>query len=148
MKTTIFEKDLPHFGRAVLMASRCTSCGYAHTDVMELEDRGHKVLRLDVDSGEKLNYLVVRSSSCRVEIPEAGLELLPGPFSNGLITTVEGLLDRFETATLRAVPESDEGERRKEDVLGWIRRAKEGNERFTLVLEDPRGVSGIIPPDA
>ena len=148
MKTTILEKDLPHFGRAVLIVSRCTSCGYNHTDVMELEDKGHRVLTLDVDTGDKLNYLVVRSSSCRVEIPESGLELTPGPFSNGFITTVEGVLDRFETAASRAIPESGEGERRKDAVLEWIRRAKGGNERFTLVLEDPRGVSGIIPPGA
>jgi len=148
LRTVFVERDLPHFGRAVLVTSRCSSCGYSHTDVIELEDRGHRLLTLDVDGEDKLNYLVVRSSSCRLEIPEAGLELLPGPFSNGFITTVEGVLDRFETAVLRAVPESGEGERRKAELLEWIRRAKGGKERFTLVLEDPRGISGIIPPGA
>jgi len=148
LKTTVVEKDLPHFGRAVMMVSKCSSCGYTHTDVVELEDRGHKTLKFSVDSRDKLNYLVVRSSTCRVEIPEAGLELSPGPFSNGFITTVEGVLDRFETAVLSADPESEEGRRRREKIIQWIKRAKDGKERFTLVLEDPRGVSGVIPPGA
>lgn len=129
------------------MTSKCSSCGYAHTDVIELEDRGQKTLTLHVDDEKKLNHLVVRSSSCRVEIPEAGLELAPGPFSNGFITTVEGILDRFESATMMVIPESDEERRRKEEVIEWIRRAKNGKEKFTLILKDPRGVSGVIEPD-
>lgn len=131
-----------------MVVSRCSSCGYVHTDVIELEDRGHRTFRFSVDSRDKLNYLVVRSSTCRVEVPEAGLELSPGPFSSGFITTVEGILDRFERAVLVAVPGSEDGRRRKENVVRWIRRAKDGKERFTLVLEDPRGISGVIPPGA
>lgn len=146
MRTVVVEKELPHFGRAVIMTSKCRSCGYTHTDVIELEDRGHKTDRLDVDAPEKLNYVVVRASSGRLEIPESGLELHPGPFSNGFITTVEGVLDRFEDALRKVIPETEEARKRKEELLEWIKRAKDGKERFTLILEDPRGVSGIIPP--
>lgn len=146
LRTVVVEKELPHFGRAVVVTSKCSSCGYTHTDVMELEDRGEKREELLIDSEDKLNYVVVRSSSGHLEIPEAGLELMPGPFSNGFITTVEGVLDRFEDAVRKARPDSPEAERRKEEVLEWIRRAKNGSEVFRIVLHDPRGVSGIIPP--
>lgn len=129
-----------------MVSSKCASCGFNHTDVIELEDRGHKEAKIVVD-GKKLNQIVVRSSSCRVEIPEAGLELQPGPFSNGFITTVEGVLERFEVAVRRAMPESAEGIQRRDNLIQWIQRAKNGQERFTLILEDPRGVSGIIQPD-
>ncbi len=147
LRTVIVEKELPHFGRAVIVTSKCSSCGYTHTDVMELEDRGKKVERLRVDSPEKLNYVVVRSSSGRVRIPELELEIHPGPFSNGFITTVEGVLDRFEDATKKFQPESEEERRLKEQALDEIRRAKEGKLTFTLEIEDPRGVSGILPPE-
>ncbi len=143
----IVEKDLPHFGRAVIMTSKCSSCGYTHTDVLELEDRGKKVLELNVDSPEKLNYVVVRSSSSSLRIPELDLELHPGPFSNGFITTVEGVLDRFEDAAKKWTPSTDEERALKEKALEEIAAAKDGRISFTLVLEDPRGVSGIIPPD-
>ncbi len=147
LRTVIVEKDLPHFGRAVIVTSRCSSCGYTHTDVMELEDRGHKVLRLYVDDPKKLNALVVRSASSTVRIPELDLELHPGPFSNGFITTVEGILDRFESAARKVVPETEDERKALDLALQEIRDAREGKKRFTLEIEDPRGVSGIILPD-
>ncbi len=147
LRTVVVEKSLPHFGRAVIMTSKCSSCGYTHTDVIELEDKGHKVLELKVDSPEKLNYVVVRSSSASLRIPELDLELHPGPFSNGFITTVEGVLDRFEDATKKWNPSTEEERVLREKALKEIADAKEGKIPFTVVLEDPRGVSGIIPPD-
>ncbi len=147
LRTVIVEKDLPHFGRAVIVTSRCSSCGYTHTDVMELEDRGHKVFRLYVDDPKKLNALVVRSASSTVRIPEMDLELHPGPFSNGFITTVEGILDRFESAARKVVPETEDERKALDLALQEIRDAKGGKKRFTLEIEDPRGVSGIILPD-
>ncbi len=147
LRTVIVEKELPHFGRAVIMTSKCSSCGYTHTDVLELEDRGRKAEKLRVDSPEKLNYVVVRSSSASLRIPELDLELHPGPFSNGFITTVEGILDRFEDAAKKFQPETDEEKKLKEQALREIRDAKEGKIAFTLELEDPRGVSGILPPE-
>jgi zinc finger protein len=147
LRTVIVEKTLPHFGRAVIMTSKCSSCGYTHTDVIELEVKGEKTLELKVDGPEKLNYVVVRSSSSSLRIPELDLELHPGPFSNGFITTVEGVLDRFEDAARKWAPSTEEERTLKEKALKEIRNAKDGKIPFTLILEDPRGVSGIIPPD-
>ncbi|NPA76301.1 MAG: ZPR1 zinc finger domain-containing protein [Candidatus Diapherotrites archaeon] len=147
LRTVIVEKELPRFGRAVLVTSKCSACGYTHTDVMELEDRGHKKLRILVDDPKKLNALVVRSAGATVRIPEFDLEMLPGPFSNGFITTVEGVLDRFESAAEKIVPESEEEKDAKETALREIREAKDGKRQFTLEIDDPRGVSGIILSD-
>jgi zinc finger protein len=147
LRTVIVEKELPHFGRAVLVTSKCSNCGYTHTDVMELEDKGYKKLKLVVDSPEKLNQLVVRSSSASIRIPEFDLELHPGPFSDGFITTVEGVLDRFESAAKKIKPETEEEKKAVETALKEISEAKEGKRKFTLEIDDPRGVSGIIEPD-
>ncbi len=147
LRTVVVEKELPHFGHAVIMTSRCSSCGYTHTDVIELEDRGHKKLRIVVDDPRRLNDLVVRSSSASLRIPEFDLEMHPGPFSNGFITTVEGVLDRFESAAKKLVPESEEERKARDEALKEIREAKEGKRKFTLEIEDPRGVSGIISHD-
>ncbi len=136
LKVITREHNIQHFGKIVISTVICPHCGYRHSDVVELEETGEKEEKLVVDKPEKLNYYVVRSATGTIEIPELGLELTPGPFSEGFITTVEGVLDRFLRVArlLRAKDKEEE-----------IKRAAEGNVRFTIVIKDPRGLSRIIP---
>ncbi len=136
------EEKIPHFGRVVLSTSFCRSCGFRHTDVYEMEERKPARFVLRVDSPEKLNYYVIRSSTGRIEIVEIGMELSPGPYSQGFITTVEGILDRF----LGVLPLFREYGN-VQHIEDFLKKAMEGKQPFTLVVEDPRGLSRIVGKD-
>lgn len=136
------EENIPHFGKVIMSTSLCRSCGFRHTDIYETEERKPATFILRVDAPDKLNYYVVRSSTGRIEIPEIGMELSPGPYAQGFITTVEGVLHRF-LDVLPLFPKH----RSVKHVEDFLRRALEGKQPFTLVLEDPRGLSRIIGDD-
>ncbi len=129
------EHEVPHFGKVLLSTVICPHCGYKHSDIIFLEEKGEKREKLKVNDPRKLNYYVIRSATGRIEIPELGLELTPGPFSDGFITTVEGVLDRFlRVARILHAKEAEEK----------IKEAMEGKIPFTLIIEDPRGLSKIV----
>ena len=135
--------EVPRLGKIIISSGRCPRCGYKYSDVRLAETGEPRKIVYRAESPDDLNVLVVKSSSAAVLVPELGLEMLPGPASEGFVTTVEGLLERFLGA-LEAVcssPDVDgEACRRARDM---IERAKRGEERFTLVIVDPEGVSAV-----
>lgn len=95
------------------------------------KEHGPRTLTFKVNEDKDLNVLVARSSTSTVIIPELPLEIKPGPASQGIITTVEGILLRVK------------------DVFG--KRTTKVNElllkkNFTLIIHDPKGTSAIDSP--
>ncbi len=130
-------------GRVILSIGICKQCGYRSTDVKLAEARGPKRIVFHVKNEQDLNALIIRSSKARITIPELGLELEPGPASEGFITTIEGLLHRFrDMLDLVCRKEANETCRRKQQEL---HEAIEGRKRFRVMIEDPEGASAIIP---
>jgi zinc finger protein len=80
-------------------------------------------------------------------MPEFGIDVEPGPAAESFISNVEGVLLRtrpvVETAIRFAETESER--ERGNDILEMIDNAMNGELPFTLILEDPVGVSGILP---
>ena len=140
---TYAEENVPGFGRLLLLTYKCASCGYRVTDVMALEAKEPATYKALVENPSDLKIKVVRSSSGFIEIPELGVEIRPGPASQGYITNVEGLLLRIEEAasTLRGDRES---EGRLQAFLEKLRLAAEGKISFTVILKDPSGNSALI----
>ncbi len=140
---TYAEENIPGFGRLLLLTYKCASCGYRVTDVMALEAKEPATYKALVENPSDLKIKVVRSSSGFIEIPELGVEIRPGPASQGYITNVEGLLLRIEEAasTLRGDRES---EGRLQAFLEKLRLAAEGKISFTVILKDPSGNSALI----
>src|SRR5438093_7147059 len=138
--------DIPYFGDALQTTVLCEACGFRHGDVL-LTNQGPPTRHaLRVASAGDLRARVVRSSSCTVRVPELGASMEPGPTSEAFISNVEGVLHRFRdilgflerNASTKA---RREAARKSQRVL---RRMEEGDERFTLVLEDPFGNSAIL----
>lgn len=131
--------DVPYLGKVIISVMSCSSCGYKHRDMASLEAGEAMKLKLRVEGERELRYLVIKSASASMRIPEAGLEYIPGPYAQGYITTVEGLLYEFHEAAsfLCATQGTGCGE------VAWIERAIEGKERFTLILCDKDGKSMI-----
>jgi zinc finger protein ZPR1 len=137
-------ENIPYFSEILLVTARC-ECGYRHADTMILGGAEPARWEFAVEKPEDLSVRVVRSASARVEIPELGVEIDPGPACEGFVSNVEGVLDRIGDV-LGSVLTWAEGEER-ENALALRERiglAREGSIPFTLIIEDPMGNSAIV----
>jgi zinc finger protein len=141
-------ENIPYFSEILIVSARC-ECGYRHADTMVLAGGEPARWEIHVDAPGDLNVRVVRSASARVEIPELGVEIDPGPACEGFVSNVEGVVERIDDV-VSGVLTWAEGEER-ENALVLRRRielAREGSMPFTLTIEDPTGNSAIVSEKA
>lgn len=102
-------------------------------------------IKARINSIEDLNMRVIKSGTATVMIPEFGATITPGPYSDGYISNVEGILQRVEDA-LTFMLSSTRGNalEKGERMLRKIRLAKEIKPHFTLVIKDPFGNSALV----
>ena len=81
----VHSSEIPYFGEHTQMTMMCDKCGWRHTDFIPAEGKKPGAWEMNVDSIEKMNVRIVRSSSCTVIIEELGLEVEPGGSSTGYI---------------------------------------------------------------
>lgn len=87
--------DIPYYDRVLITIIECGNCGYRYRDVVVLKESYPKRIIYRVEEPGDENALVLKSSICKIEIPELGLTLESGIYSQGYITTVEGLIHDF-----------------------------------------------------
>lgn len=131
------------------MCGLCESCGFRLTDTIILADHGPIRFEFQVQRADDLYTRVIRSTSGRIEIPELGVTVDPGPACSGFISNVEGVLARVEDA-IKTVLLSAEAEERQKAIEGLetLASARKGEIPFTLIIEDPSGNSAIISDTA
>ena len=78
-----------------------------------------------------------------IKIPELGVEIKPGPYSQGFISNVEGLLDRIKEV-IKAKMADEKEESKAREFLLRLRDARDGKLPFTVVLKDPLGNSAMV----
>lgn len=141
--------NVPFFNELAMFSMKCPECGFTHSDVFSAESRPPMRWTLYVDTAELLKTRVVRSGSGTVRFPEFGIDIEPGPAAESYISNVEGVLYRtrpvVESAIRFADKESEKIQGKK--VLEMIMAAINGELAFTIVIEDPMGVSGLLPDD-
>ncbi len=143
-------KEIPHFGKVLLLSAFCENCKFKHADVFTVEQKEPSCYKVVVESEEDLTHKIIRSSSATVEIPELGMKMEPGPASQGFITNVEGLLLRFEEVLKAQLLVADDEKKlmKVRELLEKIDEAKEGSFKFTVKVKDPLGNSAIVGPKA
>ena len=144
--------NIPYFGDILETAVSCKNCGYQSSDSISLEHNDPVRYILEINDS-KLNSRVAKSQTATVTIPELGLKVEPGPKSQGYVSNVEGILNRFESAVIRALKlEGDEIDHDvRENALNIIEclsKIKMGEFSTLLILEDPFGNSVIDDDDA
>jgi zinc finger protein len=114
---------------------------------MALTNREAVALTAKISSLDDLNMRVIKSGTATISIPEFGATVTPGPYSEGYISNVEGLLAKIEDA-LTFMLSTAKGKRLKkgERMLKKMRMARDSKPRFTLIIKDPLGNSAIISP--
>jgi zinc finger protein len=143
LRLSYAEEEIPGFGKLLLLTYKCENCGYKTNDLMPLEAREPSSYKVRIEEVKDLNVKVVKASSGFVEIPELGVEIKPGPASEGYVTNVEGLLARIEEAasTLKG---DREVEGNLKVFLETLRKAINGVKVFTVIVRDPLGSSALV----
>lgn len=141
--------SIPYFNELAMFSMECPSCNFTHNDVFSAEQRKPARFTLHVDDIALLRSRVVRSGSGTLRLPEFGIDVEPGPAAESFITNVEGVLQRVMSVVETAIGFADKPEEKSRgaEILADMNRAIEGEFQFTLIIEDPAGVSGIIPDD-
>lgn len=141
--------NTPHFGELFLSSAAC-ECGFKHTDSFSLEVNEPVRYRMEIRE-DNLSIKVIRSTSGTVRIPEIGIDLEPGPASQGFITNLEGVLRRMENVVQVAKGWNADNYQKVEKcdwILDQIYETIDGNVTLTLVLEDPLGNSVVDSEEA
>ena len=147
VRSTLY--SIPYFNELAMFSMKCPSCNFSHSDVFSAEQRKPARFTLLVDKPALLRARVVRSGSGTFRFPEFGIDVEPGPAAESFITNVEGVVQRTMSVVETAInfAEKPEEKAKGAEILANMNRAIEGDFPFTLVIEDPAGVSGIIHDD-
>lgn len=143
--------NIPYFGDILETSVSCSECGYQSSDSISLEHNDPMRFTLKIDDS-KLNTRVAKSQTATITIPLLGLKVEPGPKSQGYVSNVEGILNRFEEAVLKAIKLegseiSNEIEENALNIIQLITNIKMGELEAELILEDPFGNSVIDDDD-
>jgi len=143
------EQDVPFFGKVYLFSMDCSNCKYHKSDIEAAEVHEPAKYTIDVNSKEDLNIRVVKSSEAVVKIPHVG-SIEPGPASNGYITNIEGLLNKFkeQIENLKENADDEEDKKKARKLLKKLNRVAWGSEKVKITIEDPTGNSAIISDKA
>lgn len=146
-KVSDYLYEAPLFGQIIISSGVCQNCGYKWSD--ERVASSNKPLRIiyRVDNIEDMNAIVIRSPVAIVKIPELGLELKPSYYSQGYITTVEGLIQDFHDKLL-FLCSNDAGGRECSEKISMLEKALRVEYSYTVVIEDLSGVSKILSSKA
>ena len=148
-KSIMKELEIPHFGKVLETSIQCPECGFKHSDIIALEQHEPAKYIIEINKNT-LTVRVVRSQSATVSIPELGVKVEPGPKSEGYVTNVEGILNRFEEAVKKALMLFDDepSQINGKNTLNRIQELKKGNGTATLIILDPFGQSKIVSDNA
>ncbi len=142
-------EEIPYFGEVMESTVLCSECGFKHSDIICLEVKEPVKYELKVDKS-KMNVRVVKSQSATITIPELGLKVEPGPQSQGFVSNVEGILERFKKAVKTALSwaEDEVSKENGAKILEDMEEVVNGDKAVTLIIEDPFGHSLIEDKDA
>ena len=144
-KSFMKELEIPHFGKVLETSIQCPECGFKHSDIIALEQHDPAKYVIEINKNT-LTVRVVRSQSATVLIPELGVKVEPGPKSEGYVTNVEGMLNRFEDAVKKALNlfDDEQSQINAKNTYEQIQELKNGNGNATLIILDPFGQSKIV----
>ena len=140
-----FLYKIPFFGEVLLSTFKCPHCGYKHSDVTSLEESEPVQILYRIEKPGDERALFIKSSAATIKIPEVDIEVSPGLFSQGEITTVEGVITRVIDVLRYACENPSPACSSKIDYLEGVLR---GLKPVTIVVSDPTGVSRILSEKA
>ena len=146
------EQDVPHFGKVFLFGMQCSNseCNYRQSDV-EVEKQAEPCkIEFTVNNPKDLNTRVVKSSEATIKIPQLKMEVEPGVASDGYVSNIEGVLERFKKIleAERDTAEEDDTRKKAKNLLKKLWKVECGDEELKIIIEDPSGNSAVISEKA
>jgi len=142
------ELEIPYFGRVLILTLSCPGCRYHYSDTFILDEHSPTRYALTIEGEEDLDARVVRSSSGTIKLPELGVVVEPGPACEAFISNIEGVLERVKDVLEMATGFGEREAVRARELLEKIEKIKKGEERVTVIIDDPQGNSAIISQKA
>ena len=144
------EMDIPYFGKTYIFAMKCNECGYGQSDVEAEEQKEPCKIEFTVENKKDLSVRIVKSSEASVKIPQLKMSVDPGVASEGYVSNVEGLLERFKKILEGERDNADDEDVRKKakNLLKKLWKVELGEESLKILIEDPSGNSAIISEKA
>ncbi|XP_077985430.1 zinc finger protein ZPR1-like isoform X2 [Glandiceps talaboti] len=151
--TRLLLTRIPFYKDVVIMSFHCPHCHYSNNEIQpggRIQDDGCQY-SVKIKTTEDLNRKVVKSDYASVAIPEIDFEIPPNT-QKGIMTTVEGVIDRVVTGLeqdqpVRQAMDPDTASK-IDEFIEKLKKLKEVTSSFTIILDDPTGNSFIENPRA
>lgn len=143
------EQDIPYFGKVHILSMFCTNseCSYKESDVESEEEKEPCKLEFTIQNPKKdFSVRVVKSGQATIKIPQMRMSVEPGVASEGYVSNVEGVLERFKKILegQRDTAEDDSDRKAAKNLLKKLWKVECGDEELKIIIEDPSGNSAII----
>src|SRR3989344_1110239 len=130
------EMEIPFLGKTFVFSMHCEGCGFHKADIEAAEMKDSCKLTFTIVKEEDMKVRVVKSSEATIRVPQLHMTVTPGPASEGYISNIEGLLNRFEKV-IEDERESSEEENAKttaKNLLKKIRKVKSRKENKEKII--------------
>ncbi|XP_036956808.1 zinc finger protein ZPR1 [Acanthopagrus latus] len=151
--TRLLLTKIPFFKEIIVSSFSCPHCCWSNTEIQSagrIQDQGI-CYTLKVKTKKDLNREVVKADSATTRIPEVDFEIPPFT-QKGALSTIEGLLDRAVAGLEQEQPvrraTHPEVADKIDEFIQKLKKLKEVESEFTLVIEDPSGNSFVENPVA
>lgn len=144
--TKILLTSIPYFKEVAVMSFECTHCNTINNELQPVSDIQEKGVRYKIKctTDDDLQRQIVKTEWSEIIIPEIEFQVKRQP---GLITTIEGILERAEAGMKQMVelrPDMDDESKDKvKEFLTKLMRCKLMLLDFTFILDDPSGNSYV-----
>lgn len=142
-----YEIDDAFAGPIACFSIKCNACGFKNSDLEFLEPGPAAEYSIDIETKEDLNIRVIKSGECEIKIPSFRISVDSTMSSEGFISNIEGVLNRFkhQIEFLREDLDLEKEKRKKlKNILNGIEEVFNGEKKITVKLIDKSGNSAII----
>lgn len=151
--TRLLLTRIPFFREIIVSSFTCDHCHWSNTEIQsagQIQEQG-VCYTLKIKTKQDLNREVVKADSATTRIPELDFEIPPFT-QKGSLSTIEGLLDRAVSGLEQEQPARREADPEVaamiDEFIRKLRKLKDVEEEFTLMIEDPSGNSFVENPVA
>lgn len=151
--TRLLLTKIPFFKEIIISSFACAHCNWSNTEIQSagrIQDQG-VTYTLRVRSKQDLNRELVKADSATTRIPELDFEI-PAYTQKGSLSTIEGLIERAAAGLEQeqpirkaTVPEVAE---KIDKFIEKLKKLKDVEQEFTVVIDDPSGNSFVENPCA
>jgi zinc finger protein len=132
-------------GKISIFTIKCKNCGFKKNDLLFLNPKEPAKYSIKIENSDDLSIKVIKSGDCKIKIPELGLDVNSSINSDGFITNIEGVLNKFKTQIdfLKKTTKKTDLTKLNRLLLD-IEKVKSSKKKINLILEDNSGNSMII----